>query len=90
MTALPLPPNPDDFQYKGNPIGYQRAMYSWALVTKGKLEQALANIVNVASPAVGQIVVKGSNAWVPTYLSNLLVAGTGIVLTGTATVTVAT
>lgn len=39
QTKLPNVPNPDDAQYKGNPLAYQRALFNWATIIKGKLEQ---------------------------------------------------
>lgn len=39
VVKLPNVPNPDDAQYKGNILAYQRAMYKWATETKSKVEQ---------------------------------------------------
>lgn len=38
--TLPIPPNPDDQQYRGNSVAYNRAAFSWMNDVKGKLEQA--------------------------------------------------
>lgn len=40
--TLPIPPNPDDISYKQNPLAYQRAIYNWMSVVKGKVENASA------------------------------------------------
>lgn len=81
---VPIPPNPDDAQYKGNPLVYNRAMYDWTLKSKGKLEgsKSLANGIPIQSPVPGDM---------PYYANNLgwsrLVGGTaGQILTyGTGT-----
>lgn len=61
---VPIPPNPDDNQYKGNPLSLARGMFDWALKTKGRLEQSkpLANGVAVTTPAAGDM---------PYYANNL-------------------
>lgn len=40
IVTLTTPPNPDDFQYQKNPLGYNRAVFQWMQDTKGKLELA--------------------------------------------------
>lgn len=40
QILIPLPPNPDDGQYKGQPLAFNRAMFRWANETKGRIEQA--------------------------------------------------
>ena len=38
--TIPIPPNPDDAQYRNNTVAYQRAMFLWANETKSRIEQA--------------------------------------------------
>lgn len=71
IVRLPQVPNPDDQQYTGNPILYQRAIYKWAVDMKGKVEQA--SLVN--DTPVNQAFVLGS------YTLTTSLAGTS---TGTA------
>ncbi|HKS74808.1 MAG TPA: hypothetical protein VJQ82_16505 [Terriglobales bacterium] len=39
-VILANPPNPDDAQFRGHPLAYNRALFQWANDTKGKVEQA--------------------------------------------------
>ena len=43
QVKLPNVPNPDDAMFRGNPLAYNRAIYTWMTQTKGKLEQASLN-----------------------------------------------
>lgn len=86
---LPLPPNPEESQY-ASPLAYKRALYDWAVQTKGRLEQSavLSNGIAVMGAAIGQIPVRGSNAWLPGYIGTGLAAGNGISISGTGTSTI--
>lgn len=84
--TLPLPPNPDDGQYMGNPLAYSRALFNNLVAVKGKLEQtqSITNGVPIAGPQIGDMPYKAVNAWLR------LPAGTaGQVLTQTGTGTTA-
>lgn len=63
--TLPTPPNPDDAQFRSNPLAYSRAIYDWAQRTKGKLEQShsISNGIPISSPQVGDTPYKALNAW---------------------------
>lgn len=37
---LPEPPKPDDYQYKINPLAYNRSVYEWMRSSKALIEQA--------------------------------------------------
>lgn len=43
QLKLPTPPNPDDYQYRGSPLEYNRAVYEWAARICGRLEQSSLN-----------------------------------------------
>lgn len=60
---VPIPPNPDENQYKANPFALSRANYDWMLKTKGKLEQSksLANGIPIQSPVPGDIAYYANN-----------------------------
>lgn len=84
---LPLPPNPDDGQYKGNPLAHSRALYNWANVSKGRLEQAqsIINGIPIAAPKIGDMPYRAANAWmrIPAGTAGQILTQTG---TGTGAV----
>lgn len=62
---VPNAPNPDDSQYRQNPLAFNRAVHQWMNQVKGKLEQSqvLSNGIPIAAPQHGDIAYKGSAAW---------------------------
>lgn len=89
---VPIPPNPDAAQYKVNPMALSRAQYDWMLKTKGRLEQSrsLSVGVPIQSPVLGNIpYYAGQSGWQGQYLNNILVSGSNIIISGTATTTIA-
>lgn len=82
---LPIPPNPDENQYKVNPLAYNRAIYNWALQSKGKLEQSsvLSNGIPIGAPQIGDIAYKAVNSWLrlPSGTAGQILTQTGSGLT---------
>lgn len=66
VVVLPMPPNPNDAQYRGNTNSYNQAVYQWMVDMKGKLEaQSRQN-----DPPIGQSFAVSS------YTTNTSLSGT--------------
>ena len=74
--TIPQPPNPQEQQYKGNPLAFQRAQYDWMLRVKRVLEKPQPLMSGDATQNVLGVLTLTSNAFESGTFTDLTFTGT--------------